>query len=465
MDFIYWFKKAVKHLLESKNFSHIGNNLQISDKMANAITQWLLAFYQQPEWGKTEKQITNIPITITNYMATLACNEITLSCGKSTKGQWLEEQIARFLVPNLNNAVQLAGAGGRVILKPYVRQGIIDCEVIPADRIYSKRINSSGQTVAGFFTDFTNHKGRKVVRVESFDLMPEGLYLQNKAFWYQAGGETLGGEISLKEIPEWENLEPDILIKGVDRPLFGELRMPFTNTVDETSKLPISMYANALGTIQELDHIYNDFLHEIHTGKRKRIVDKFAIQPDKDGNGVPYRDLVTDLYLTMDLDSKNMQPFNDYTPNLRVEEYQKALDIQCRLLEAQTGFSAGTFSFSIQTGKMTATQVISDDRTTYNTIKAIQDRGLKQGLLDLIYGYQVYSELYQLAPAGQVVPGVSFGDSIFEDTGTEFVRRKALVDGHYLKPEIFLSWYFGVAEEEAAKLMPKETSNLFGFGE
>ena len=103
----------------------------------------------------------------------------------------------------------------------------------------------------------------------------------------------------------------------------------------------------------------------IAASKRKRIVDRSAIKPDRDtGGGVPFKDQTTDLYLAMDLISDMGQgdPFRDYTPTLRVEEYQKAIDIQCRLLERQTGFSPGTFSFDIKTGRMTATQVVSDDK-------------------------------------------------------------------------------------------------------
>ena len=314
--------------------------------------------------------------------------------------------------------------------------------------------------------------GRKVVRVESFDLQPGGLYIQNRAYWYTAG-DILGGELALTEVPEWAGLEPDAKVAGVDRPLFAELKMPFANTIDETSRLPVSLYARALDGIEELDRIYNEFLHEMHTGKRKRIVDRDAILPEKNSfekttlcRGISRKDLVTDLYLTLDMGEAG-KPFDDYTPQLRVDDYQKAMDIQCRLLENQTGFSPGTFHFDVKSGRMTATQVISEDQTTYNTIKAIQERGMRQGLMDLLYIYDVYATLYKLAPAGAVQPSVSFGDSIFEDTGTEFARRKMLADSGYLKPEKLVSWYFGVSEKDAATYLPvskKSDNEWMGFG-
>lgn len=460
MDFLFWMKRAVKNMFQSA--PQAPGDLMISEKMANKITEWMLAFYQQPAWLEQGVRVSNLPITITDYMATLACNEITIDAGNSARGQWITDQMQRFVIPHLNNAVQLAGAGGRVILKPFIENGNIVCDVVPADRIYPTRISGAGTTTAGFFTDFSVLRGRKVVRVETFDLTPDGLHITNKAYYYGMD-DSLVGEISLTDVPEWASLEPEVTITGVDRPLFAEIKMPFANTIDETSKLPVSLYARAMDTICEIDRVYSEFLYEIHSGKRKRIVDRDAIQPDKRGRGIPFRDQVTDLYLTLDIDSTKMKPFEDYTPEMRVDAYQKALDIQCRMLESQTGFSQGTFNFDVKQGRMTATQVISDDRNTYNTIHAIQDRGMQQGLKDLIYCYDVYATLYGLAPAGAVDASVSFGDSIFEDTATEFARRKAMVDAGLLKPEYLVGWYFGV--DDASEYMPETTGDPFGFGD
>lgn len=464
MDLLYWMGKAVKGML--KNAPAAPGDLQVSERMANAVTEWLLAFYQRPAWLEAGYRVTNTPISVTDYMSTMACNEIAMSAGASARGGWINDQMARFLLPQLKNAVQLAGAGGRVVVKPYPSGRNIYCEIVPADRIYPTRINGAGVTEAGFFTDFSTLRGRKVVRVEAFDLQQDGLYIQNRAYWYNTG-DTLGGELSLAEVPEWAGLEPDLQIRGVDRPLFGELRMPMANTVDETSKLPVSLYARAMDTMAELDRIYSEFLWEIHTGKRKRIVDRSAFRPDKNGCGVPFKDQTTDLYLAMDLadDMGKGDPFRDYTPSLRVEEYQKALDIQCRLLERQTGFSPGTFSFDIRSGRMTATQVVSDDKETYNTTRAIQENGLRKGLLDLMYAYDVYATLYGLAPAGAFDPSVTFGDSIFEDTGVEFARRKSMVDSGYLRPEKLVGWYFGVSEEEARTAYVPEAGPMLRFPE
>ena len=89
----------------------------------------------------------------------------------------------------------------------------------------------------------------------------------------------------------------------------------------------------------------------------------------------------------------------------------------------------------------------------------------EKGLLDLMYAYDVYATLYGLAPTGAFDPSVSFGDSIFEDTGVEFARRKGLVDSGYLRPELLVGWYFGVSEQEAREKYMPEPSPMLRFPE
>lgn len=291
------------------------------------------------------------------------------------------------------------------------------------------------------------------------------MYISNRAYFETDG--SLGSRIELSEVERWKNLPPDILVKNVDRPLFAQLRIPFANTVDKTSLLPVSIYADSVDSINELDRIYSEFLWEVHTGKRRKIVDATAIKPKDGARTNPTEDMATDEYIVLNLigtQFAGMKPFDDYTPEIRAEVYQAAINVQLRLIEIQCGFSAGTFTFDVRTGKLTATQIISEDNDTYNTIKAIQTSGMQQALLDLVYIYDVYATLYSLAPSGKIVPSVSFGDSIFEDTSVEFARRMQMVDKNMLKKEKFAAWYFEISEQEALDdyIPPAADDNIFG---
>lgn len=59
-------------------------------------------------------------------------------------------------------------------------------------------------------------------------------------------------------------------------------------------------------------------------------------------------------------------------------------------------------------------------------------------------------------------PAIEFGDSVFEDTGTEFNRRLQMVQAGMLKPEDFNAWYFGVSIDKARKMLPEMTTAFGG---
>ena len=445
-------------MLNLKEIKKLGAD--ISPYMAQAIKTWDDLFYliNQPPHSLKLAQ------AITSYLATLATSELTLDAGASQRGKYITQQAIDNLLPNINEAVQLAGAGGMSAIKPFIRGDGVYVEVIPRSRIFPRTFGPNKRIESGFFTDFDRLKdGRPVVRIEEFILQKDGLLITNKAYRLKEA-DSIGGKVALSEIARWADLQPELFISGVDRPHFGLIKMPMLNNIDG-GPLPISIYANAVDSIIQLDKTYEQFLWERDTGKRRMVLDRgVAVKDPINGKpAIPFRELASDYYMTIDMPDE--KPWDDYTPELRAEEYQSILNTQLRILEMQTGFSQGTFNIDIRTGRVTATQVISEDRTTYNTIKAVQDRGMSAGLIDALYWFDVYASLYHLAPAGIFEPSVTFGDSIFEDTGVEFSRRKAMADSKYIRPELLTSWYFGVSEEEAKAMLPKaQTPDNILFG-
>lgn len=446
-------REAIMKLLNLRDARALG--CKMTPEMEQAILAWDKLFYliDQPLHSLKLAQ------TVTAYMATLATSELTVSAGAGARADWLQGQFDANLLPRLYEAVQLAGVGGMAAVKPYVQGGSVYLEVIPRSRIFPEKWGANGRLDAGYFTDFDELPGGgTAVRVEHFELGPGGLELTNKVYRLKEGG-LMGGELPLSDVPRWADLAPELTVNGVDRPHFGLLRMPNLNTVDG-SAAPVSLYANAVDTIRQLDETYYDFVWERTTGKRRMIIDRTAAMqsPVNGKTAIPFKELASDYYLTLDMPDEH--PWDDYTPAFRFDDYRQAMETQLRLLEMQLGFSAGTFAIEPKSGMVTATQVISDDRTTYNTVKAIQDRGLRTGLMDAAYWFDVYAAVYGLAPAGAFEASVSFGDSIFEDTGVEFQRRMQLAESSYLRPELLVAWYFGVDEEKAREMMPADGEEL-----
>lgn len=457
---IGWIKGALG--LNRKDIEQITDSLVTSPPMWEALREWSGAFYNKPPWDKECKQkSTRFPGLVTGYAATLCAAELKLSSGSGARADWVQQQIERFVLPDMRNTIQKATALSFVAMKPCpdTVSGDIYCEVVAPDSFFPTDIKG-GRIMAGIFVDMQrvkqNGKETAYVRLEEHQWQNGAVFITNKA--YRAEKIKPGAEVPLDVIAGWANLAQKANIP-TDRPLFAILKMPFANQVDPHSDLPVSLYANAMDTFGEIDEKYNDFLWEVRSGRRKMFIDPRAVSQTQNTrpSDIRHYDTTDQFLMNMGPDPDSM--FADYTPEMRVEEYQQGLNVLVRMLETQIGVSAGTFDFDIRSGvakSMTATEVISNDSDTYQTIKAIQENGIKQGLIDLVHIYDTYATLYGVAPAGTVTPGVEFGDSIFEDTGTEFVRRKALVDAGYERPELFLAWYYGIAEEDAKKMMPEQ---------
>ena len=296
-------REAVMKLLKLKDAKVLGCDM--SSYMASAIDQWDKLFYliDQP------KHSLKLANTVTSYMATLATAELMLDAGPGVRGDWIRQQAHENLLPSLIDAVQLAGVGGMAAIKPYVQGGSIYAEIIPRSRIFPRRWGPNHRIASGFLTDYDKVQNHPAVKVESFDLQPDGLHIANKVYRLKDGG-IMGEELPLTAVERWAGLEPEYTINGVDRPHFGLIRMPFVNTVDG-SEYPISLYANALDSIMQLDQTYYDFCWERDTGKRRMILDRSAAikDPINGKSAIPFHDLASDYYMTIDMPDE--KPWED----------------------------------------------------------------------------------------------------------------------------------------------------------
>ena len=130
------------------------------------------------------------------------------------------------------------------VYKRQVDGDSIYVEIIPRSRIFPRHWGPNRRLDAGYFTDFDKlDDGTAVVRVEAFAMQADGLQITNNAYRLKEHG-WMGAEIPLSDVPRWAELQPELLIRGIDRPHFGLLRMPLVNTVDGSACL---LYTSAPG--------------------------------------------------------------------------------------------------------------------------------------------------------------------------------------------------------------------------
>lgn len=411
---------------------------EISPAMAGKMETWRRAFYREGPWSGG----AGLPATLTGYAATLVTNELELRWGTGDRAAYFAAQTPA-LTARLHEAVQLAAVFGWAVLRPVVEEGKFCFQLWAPGQVFPTRFSADGAITAGYFAD----RRGEYLRVEEFSYGKGTLTLRNRA--YRARGEVLGQEVPLSVRPEWENISPELVLSGLRGPLFGVIKMPFANTVEPVSPLPVSLYAGAVESMAEFDRVYGDFLYELHSGRRKNIIERGAIVPEgrRKGlfRGTKYLDPTTDTYI---LDpQEEHSPFQDYSPEIRTEQYLSGLKTILHIIENQCHLSPGSLSIDQRTGAMTATEVISQDKTTYNTCAAIQNRGLTPGLLAVMDAMEDLADLYGMAPAGDTQKAIVYGDGIFEDTQKEFERRMEMAREGVIGKDAVREWYFGKGEE------------------
>lgn len=428
----------------------LGAGSVVTPAMAAALDRWQGAFYGQTSGGHPAR----LAATLCSYLATLVTGELEVRLTGSPRAAYLEQQLQPVL-RQLQQAVELAAAEGMCVLHPVVEGNNIRVEFVPAHRFYPTALGADGRVEAGYFADFRQAGKTELVRLESFRWEDGTLTVENHV--YRLKGDRLEKELPLDTLADWKDLEKSLVIGQVKGPLIGVLKMPFLGTVDPRCPLPVSQFAGAEESLKEFDRLYGELLYELHSGKRKRVIERQALPEGnrKYPEGFGWQDMAPDTYLILD-PMEQQKPFDDYSPVMRTEEYLTGIKAMLHLIENQCHLSPGTLSLDTAAGNLTATEVVSRDRTTYNTCRAVQEQGLRQGLMDLVEAMDALCDLYGLSPTGAVEVNISFGDSVFEDVQQEFDRRLRLVEAGCMKPQRLIEWYLHLDEESARKELPEK---------
>ncbi len=426
-----------------------------SSEMNDAISLWQDVFYGKAPWLTYKRpRSLKLAAATTQHLARLVCGELKVEIDGSPRAKWLDHAVKSEVLPQLTVALQQAIATGSVALKPYIQGDQLKLEWLRADQFYPVEESPDGKITKMVFLSHLNWQNSAYLRME-YHRFEDGQYrISNSAFECDGNGKPKR-PVNLAKIPLWEDTPEEVAIEGLNEPLFAVWKMPFANTVDGSSE-PVSLYAGAVQVLEDIDKLYNDYCFEFETARRKMILREDSLRMKSDGSPIlPHSEHAADVYLPLDLPGDS-QPFADYTPSLRESEYRNGLNQLLRLYEMLCGLSNGSFSLD-EKGALTATEIISRDRRTYATVCEIQQQG-RVALEALVSAMDGLASLYGIGSEGDWRLSISFGDSVFEDTETEFNRQLKLVEIG-MKPEILLAWYFNKDKNAAAEMLAKGEEN------
>lgn len=424
-----------------------GVELIQSSKMENALTMWDDVSTGKPPWMDREDDITTI--NMAKHIADFRTKLIVLDIGIAISGDGPRaealQQVSDRLIDRLAEHVSDAARLGGMILK---WNGKTWDFVLPNNFGITK-VNDS-EIVGAIFAEHITHGFMHFTRLEYHRFQDDRYVVTNKAFQNRSNGDgrwTLGIEIPLTAVEEWADMEPEVYIEKLEHPLFAYFRMPGANTIDDTSPLGVSCFANALEELKAVDIAFSRKNTEVEDSKHITFVGqqlmKYANQ-----NGVKLPRFVKGL--GMGMNDNDTTAIHEHVPTMLTEDRIKDINLDLSMAGVKCGFSEGVFVMDGQNGVITATQVEADDRDTIQTIKNDRD-ALKTAIERALYGADAIMTLLGLAPLGAYEVEFNFGDITY-NYEEDKANWKSYVSQGWVPKWMYFVKFEGMSEQEAKKL-------------
>ena len=406
--------------------------------------------------------------------------------GPTQRAEYLNKTYKNKLLKQLRREIEYGIALGGLVIKPYVvmnkpveaksdsdseltldasklDKADIEFDYVLANAFYPLAFNGSGDIVEAAFIQKKVDKDYTYSRLEHHKYNNHQVTVTNMAFRSTASVQSdndLGQEISLKSVPEWQDIQPVTVINNVDRLLFAYFKMPEANTIDIYSPLGVSGFDKAKKLIEDADIQYSRLLWEYEGGELAIDIDRDALRDyytrDSQGNTVlktGMGHLQQRLYRPVDLTAEG-DTYNQYAPQLRDSSYIQGLNTILMHIEDVTGLSRGTISEVNIAEARTATELKILKQRSYQANAEIQ-KAIQACLDDVIYVMDVLCDLYDITPKGEYEVSYEWDDSILVDVDTELGKRMTLMDKGIMSKEEVRQWYFGETEKQAKEALLK----------
>lgn len=399
----------------------------------NDFMLWMDCYHGEYPWlGGDNLESLGLAASISSEFARLATIELE---SEIVNDEELNE-IYQEVIDHCRNFTEYTMAFGGLIIKPYPVGDEIKFDFATPDRYVIKDINSHVVFIDRTIK-FEDDKDVYYTRLEEH--AKDGHWTVTNSFYRSENYSTLGQPCAQNSIAEWEGIVPESVIE-YDRPLFAYLKNPQANNLDWQNKEGVSCFARALSLIQDADEQYQRTLWEFRGSELAIDADVTVLTQRGE---LPHGKERLFRNLGIDQESGFYEVFS---PAIRDSSLFNGLNKILRRIEFTVGLAYGTLSEVDQVDK-TATEIKSSKQRSYATIVDIQKEIQKAltATAELICFWLNKQE-----------PDISFSfdDSLIVDSETEQKIRMQEVAAGLMKPENYLTWRYGISEEEAKKMLP-----------
>ena len=246
-------------------------------------------------------------------------------------------------------------------------------------------------------------------------------------------------------------------------PWFFIVKPNIANNVDINSPLGVSVFANAMDNLKEIDLVFDSYANEFILGKKRIFVNAkdWTVDP-RTGEERDVFDANDVVVYVLPESEDGKQTITDSTQELRVEAHINALQNQLNLFGYKCGLGTEHYKFD-GSGIATATQVISVNSEMFRNLKKheILIEDVLIGLVRTIL-YAINTFTNETVDENAEIT-IKFDDSIIVDEETERARDLAdVAAGLMAKYEYRMKWY---NEDEATARRKVEEADEFNIPE
>lgn len=415
---VNFIKGAINKMFNTTDIAKDFNiDISTSDEVLSAIERWSNIYNGRAPWLNEEVKSLHVAKTICEKIA----KAVTIELKTKVDDKEIDKIYQRFIKNIRTNTEYALGKGG-MFFKPFYSNGKFKISCIQADKFIPTKFDSTGELLGAIFIDQITRGKDVYTRLEYQELNDTTLIVKNKAYKTTVhNSNILGNQIALSQVQDWANIQEEIQINDVNRLLGGYFKIPIANPVDNTSPVGVAIFANAIGTLEEIDKQFSRTLWEYEGSELAIDVDATAFMKDENGNDkLPQGK--NRLYRKLDFGDEKI--WNVFSPPIRDTALFNGLNEWLRQCESQCGLAFGTIS-KIENIEKTATEIKSSKQDYYVTVSDIQG-ALQTALEDLIYSIDVLMSLYGIKHKVGATASFDWDDSILVDS--EKKQSQALVE-------------------------------------
>ena len=413
-----------------------------SNEMKAAIRKWYDLYFQAVSNEDTDS-CQKIPYTIVRKLTKTAFSEYTASS---------KDEFVSGVLDALNKkkeyAMQMALIGGECGLKP-----------IPSDKGFRFAVVSRPNVLVfardgdGNITDMGTAEhcvnGRFYYTLLERRTVGAGGYLTIENKLYRSSSEdTLGQSVPLTELPQYADFADKYTFnKPVGSIGIAWLKTPVANCVDGNQD-GVSVYAAAVGLIENINRNEAQINGEFERGKSKIIASADMLEFDADGKRKKLR---SDFFTALDAAPEDIG-ITIFSPALREQSYLALKTEYLRNVENIIGLKRGLLS-EVEAAERTATEVTSSEGDYNLTIIEFQ-KMWETALREAVRLCGIIGQMYHVPGAHDVDDDsvvVDWGNGVLFDEEKTWSDYKDMVASGLLKPEIALGWRFNMPTDTDAQ--------------